>query len=168
MFRHTNHCKMSLAFLSPTRALPRVNYCSGNYLLVPAPKVPHLHERGEIMKPGLRSVFAGFDSDFFAVPSPLLDFPPALTNFKGDIMRLYFSCYKVTENDKQFRLAVDVPGMKPENLKIELEDDGTFLASAKSRPIRPARSINSISDSPSGRTWTRPRSLHTYPMVCLW
>ena len=35
--------------------------------------------------------------------------------------------YEVTENDKQFRLAVDVPGVKPDHMKIELENNGRVL-----------------------------------------
>ncbi len=35
--------------------------------------------------------------------------------------------YEVTENEKQFRLAVDVPGVKEDNMKIELENDGRVL-----------------------------------------
>ena len=76
------------------------------------------------------SVFAGFDDDFFTdplVPSTLIGAPPMLTRFKTDTMRHASPRYEVTENNKQFRLAVDVPGVKPDNMKIELENDGRVL-----------------------------------------
>lgn len=77
------------------------------------------------------SVFGGFDDDFFTsdplVPSKLLGIPPTLTHFKADTMRHSSPRYEVTENDKQFRLAVDVPGVKPDQMKIELENDGRVL-----------------------------------------
>ena len=72
------------------------------------------------------SVFSGFDDDFFTdpiVPSPFFG-APTLTRFKSDTMRRASPRYEVTENDKQFRLALDVPGVKPDNMKIELENDG--------------------------------------------
>ncbi len=122
MFIRTTRCKMSLAFLSPTSVLPRVNYCGGHHMLLPGPKIHHpraLH--------GLRSVFAGFDSDFFTMPSPLLGIPPTLTRFTDETLRHSSPRYEITENDEQFRLAVDVPGMKTDNLKIELEDDGRVM-----------------------------------------
>ena len=75
------------------------------------------------------SVFAGFDDDFFAPiePSAFHGIPPTLTRFKDDTMRHFSPRYEVTENDKTFRLAVDVPGVKEENIKVELENDGRFL-----------------------------------------
>jgi HSP20 family protein len=71
--------------------------------------------------------FGGFDEDFFTMPSALLDIPPSLTRFKDDTMRHSSPRYEVTENDKQFRLAVDVPGVKPDHMKIELENNGRVL-----------------------------------------
>lgn len=75
------------------------------------------------------SVFGGFDDPFFApaVPSTLLGAPPTLTRFKTDTMRHASPRYEVTENAKQFRLAVDVPGVKTDNMKVELENDGRVL-----------------------------------------
>mmetsp|Transcript_7362 Transcript_7362/g.9637 ORF Transcript_7362/g.9637 Transcript_7362/m.9637 type:complete len:165 (-) Transcript_7362:95-589(-) len=76
------------------------------------------------------SVFVGFDDDFFndpLVPSPMFGISPALTRFKTDTMRHSSPRYEVTENKRQFRLAVGVPGVKPDNMKIELENDGRVL-----------------------------------------
>ena len=75
------------------------------------------------------SVFSGFDDDFFndpIVPSSLLGVPPTLTNFKDTLVHAS-PRYEVTENEKQFRLAVDVPGVKPDHMKIELENDGRVV-----------------------------------------
>jgi HSP20 family protein len=71
--------------------------------------------------------FGGFDEDFFNMPSGLMDIPPSLTRFPDDTMRHSSPRYEVTENDKQFRLAVDVPGVKPDHMKIELENNGRVL-----------------------------------------
>ncbi|KAL7532650.1 hypothetical protein ACHAWF_004201 [Thalassiosira exigua] len=75
------------------------------------------------------SVFAGFDDDFFndPMPSSLFGIPPTLTHFKTDTMRHSSPRYEVTENEKQFRLVVDVPGVKPDNMKVKLEHDGRVL-----------------------------------------
>ena len=76
------------------------------------------------------SVFGGFDDGFFTdpiVPAALVRIQPTLTNFKTDTMRHSSPRYEVTENEKQFRLAVDVPGVKPDNMKVELENDGRIL-----------------------------------------
>ena len=53
--------------------------------------------------------------------------PPSLAHFKTDSMCHSPPRYEVSENEKQFRLAVDVPGVKPDNMKIELENDGRVL-----------------------------------------
>ena len=71
--------------------------------------------------------FGGLDDDFFTMPSGLMDIPPSLTRFKDDTMRHSSPRYEVTENDKQFRLAVDVPGVKPDHMMIELENNGRVL-----------------------------------------
>lgn len=72
------------------------------------------------------SPFGGFDDDFFS-GSPIFGIPPMLTNFKEDKMLLSSPRYEVTENSKQFRLAVDVPGVKAENIKVGLEHGGRVL-----------------------------------------
>ena len=84
------------------------------------------------------SVFAGFDDDFFTnpmVPHSLLGMP-ALTKFEPDTMRLSSPRYEVTENEKRFRLAVDLPGVKPDNMKVELENDGSVLHMSGGREVK--------------------------------
>ena len=73
------------------------------------------------------SVFAGFGDH---------GIPPTLTRSKDDSMRHSSPCFEITANDKQFRLAVDLPGMKPDNLKIELEDYGRILHLSGERKIK--------------------------------
>ena len=71
------------------------------------------------------SIFDGFD-DFFSTPV----FPhvpvPFLTDIDRDpdmVLRHSSPCYEITENDKQYQLAVDVPGVKRDDINIELEQD---------------------------------------------
>ncbi len=71
--------------------------------------------------------FGGFGDGFFTMPSRLMDVPPSLTRFKDDTMRHSSPRYEVTENYKQFRLAVDVSGVKPNHMKLELENNGCVL-----------------------------------------
>jgi HSP20 family protein len=86
------------------------------------------------------SVFAGFDDVFFdPMPSTLLGVP-ALTPFKTDTMRHSSPRYEVTENEKQFRLSVDVPGVKPEDMTIELEHDGRVLHMSGGRKVKTDKS----------------------------
>ncbi|KAL7539731.1 hypothetical protein ACHAXR_009567 [Thalassiosira sp. AJA248-18] len=71
------------------------------------------------------------------VPStPFLGIPPTLTQFKTETMRHSSPRYEVTENEKQFRLAVDVPGVKPDNMKIELENEGRVLHMSGGRKVK--------------------------------
>jgi HSP20 family protein len=66
------------------------------------------------------AIATGFDGDIF--PSSL---PPTLNKrFKTDTMLTFSPRYEVTDNKKEVRIAVDVPGVKPDNMKVELEDDG--------------------------------------------
>ena len=84
------------------------------------------------------SAFAGFDDNFFRdymAPSSLLGKPPSLTKFKNDTMVHASPRYEVTENEKQFRLAVDVPGVKPDHMKVTLEHDGRVLHMRGDRKI---------------------------------
>lgn len=81
-----------------------------------------------------RSVFAGFDDDFFT--DPIVLGVPSLTANNNDLLHHSSPRYEVTENDKQFRLAVDVPGVKPENMKIELENEGRVLHMTGGRKIK--------------------------------
>jgi HSP20 family protein len=77
------------------------------------------------------NIFAGFDDH---------GIPATLTRCKDDTMRHSSPRFEITENDRQFRLAVDVPGMKPDNLKVELEDDGRVLHMHGERKVKSDKS----------------------------
>eukprot|EP00558_Chaetoceros_sp_UNC1202_P005022 CAMPEP_0197247290 /NCGR_PEP_ID=MMETSP1429-20130617/28145_1 /TAXON_ID=49237 /ORGANISM="Chaetoceros sp., Strain UNC1202" /LENGTH=165 /DNA_ID=CAMNT_0042708169 /DNA_START=69 /DNA_END=566 /DNA_ORIENTATION=+ len=79
-------------------------------------------------------LFSGFD-DFFSTPFPqdIATLPvPFLTNVDRDpdmILRRSSPCYEITENDKQFQLAIDVPGVKLSDINIELQQDRCLCVS---------------------------------------
>jgi len=64
-----------------------------------------------------------FSDPFFASPMPLLQ------NVERDLHTLRHSspCYEITENDKQFQLSVDVPGLKAEDMTVQVEQGGKVL-----------------------------------------
>jgi HSP20 family protein len=70
--------------------------------------------------------FTGFDDHFFAVPSS-----SALLSGNHSSPG-----YHVTKNEKVFRLEVDVPGMKPDDVTIELEHGGRVLHLSGSRGVK--------------------------------
>jgi HSP20 family protein len=83
--------------------------------------------------------FTGFDDHFFAVPwphEPRTGISPVLTKFKEDTLSQSSPSYHVTHNEKGFRLDVDVPGMKPEDVTIELK--GRVLHLSGSRGVNTA------------------------------
>ena len=91
------------------------------------------------------SVFSGFDDEFFdPVSSTLFGISPTLTPFKTETMRHSSPRYEVTENEKQFRLSVDVPGVKPEDMKIELEHDGRVLHMLGGRKVKTDKSVEEM------------------------
>jgi HSP20 family protein len=84
------------------------------------------------------SVFSGFD-DFFSTPFTR-DFEavPFLSNVVRDpnmVLCKSSPCYEVTENDKQFQLSVDVPGVKAEDVNIEMQDGGRVLSITGGRKV---------------------------------
>jgi HSP20 family protein len=77
-----------------------------------------------------RSAFAGFDDDFFADNFFHQPFGVPSTSALARSSRNLHSPsrgFEVTESDKQVQLAIDVPGVKHDNLMIELENDGRVL-----------------------------------------
>ena len=67
--------------------------------------------------------FTGFDDHFFALPSS-----SALLSGNHSSPG-----YHVAKNERVFRLQVDVPGMKPDDVTIELEHGGRVLHLSGSR-----------------------------------
>mmetsp|Transcript_61131 Transcript_61131/g.180815 ORF Transcript_61131/g.180815 Transcript_61131/m.180815 type:complete len:165 (-) Transcript_61131:121-615(-) len=78
--------------------------------------------------------FSGFD-DFFMTPyprtNPFLTSPTMITTFADDIdktlLRRASPRYEITEDDKQFQLAVDIPGVKATDMKVQVEHGGRVL-----------------------------------------
>ncbi|KAL3784009.1 hypothetical protein ACHAW5_008007 [Stephanodiscus triporus] len=68
-------------------------------------------------------------------PAHHLGVPPSLTRSKDDTVHHSSPRYDVAETNKQLRLAVDVPGMKPDDLVIELENDGHVLHLSGTRRV---------------------------------
>lgn len=84
------------------------------------------------------SLFSGFD-DFFSTPFTR-DFTavPFLSNVVRDpdmVLCKSSPCYEITENDKQFQLSVDVPGVKTEDINIEMQEGGRVLSISGGRKI---------------------------------
>jgi HSP20 family molecular chaperone IbpA len=115
------------------------------------------------------TVFAGVDDHFFdPLTSTLIGISPTLTRFKTYTMLLSSPRYEVTDNDKQFRLAIDVPGVKPDDMKIELEHEGgdyTSPEDARSKRTSQRRSTSLRSASLSVGIWIHPKLLLTWLMV---
>lgn len=104
------------------------------------------------------SVFAGFDDDFFTEPI-MLGVPSLTTRINAnDQLRRSSPRYEVTENDKHYRLAVDVPGVKPENMKIELENEGRVLHITGARKVK---SDTSFEEYKFDKRFTLGRDLDT-------
>ena len=72
------------------------------------------------------TVFGGFDDRH----------PLTVAHPKDEFMRHSSPRFEVTENAKQFRMEVEVPGIKLENLKIELEDYGRILHVSGERKVK--------------------------------
>lgn len=43
------------------------------------------------------------------------------------VLRRTSPCYEVTENEKEFQLSVDLPGVKANDVHVELEEGGRVL-----------------------------------------
>eukprot|EP00986_Skeletonema_menzelii_P005788 scaffold2144_cov149-Skeletonema_menzelii.AAC.8 len=102
------------------------------------------------------SPFGGFD-DAFVSGSPVFGIP-ALTAFKNDNLLHSSPRYEVSENSKQFRLAVDVPGVKADDLKVDLEHDGRVLHMAGHRKVE---KDNSYEEYKFEKRFTLGRDLDT-------
>lgn len=76
-----------------------------------------------------RSAFAGYDDDFFVDHFFHQPFGiPSTSALARSSRNLHSSTgFEITESDKQVQLAIDVPGVKHDNLIIELENDGRVL-----------------------------------------
>ena len=89
------------------------------------------------------SLFTGFD-ELFSMPFPRTDVEdlmvpsPFLTSVAREadvVLRRSSPCYEITEDDNQFQLAVDVPGVAPNDIKVNLENGGRVLHVSGERKI---------------------------------
>jgi len=90
------------------------------------------------------SFFSGFDdflsTPFFTDEEPIVTVP-IIANFErqaNSVLRRSSPWYEVTEDDKQFQLAVAVPGVKAGDLNIQLEQGGRVLRLSGGRKVRSA------------------------------
>lgn len=82
--------------------------------------------------------FTGLDDAFFA-PSPMMSDVLArgtLLPENDQMLRRSSPFYEVTENDTQYQIAMDVPGVPRENINISLEHDGRVLKVSGGRKVR--------------------------------
>ena len=64
-------------------------------------------------------------------------------------------CYEVTENERHFLVLVDVPGIKPKTLNIELEDDRLLHAfgECRKKPMATMSTTSLTCVLSFGETW---------------
>jgi HSP20 family protein len=101
----------------------------------------------------LRPFFA--HDDFFG-PSPLMRDPFAADPFFRDIvpmtvlnterdpfmvLRRSSPGYEIHEDDKKFQLSIDVPGVKAEDMKVDLLQDGRLLHLSGGRKVEKGGSV---------------------------
>ena len=79
------------------------------------------------------------------------------------VLRRSSPCYEVTEDDTQFQLAMDVPGVKAQDIDISLENGGRVLRVTGGRKIRQTLADGSITSSESKfeKSFTMDRSVDT-------
>ena len=78
-----------------------------------------------------------FEEDF---PSSLLMFPPTpllrdLERDTNSILRRSAPAYEISENEKEFKVSVDLPGVRPEDCQVNVEQNGRVLHLSGGRKI---------------------------------
>ena len=88
------------------------------------------------------SIFGGFGDDLLSeihhLPHPDFTAVPFLTNINRDpdmILRRSSPCYEITENAKQFQLAIDVPGVKMKDVNVDFNDKDRVLHISGGRKV---------------------------------
>jgi HSP20 family molecular chaperone IbpA len=101
-----------------------------------------------------RSFLTGFDDSFFG-PSPFMDDilirPTLLNDEAGGMIRRSSPMYEISESDKQFQVALDVPGVPKENISIELLNHGRVVHVSGGRKVR---KDNSYSETKFDQSFT--------------
>ena len=100
-----------------------------------------------------KSIFSGGFDDFFSPASfPEFAAVPFLTNQNNRgppdmVLRRSSPCYEVTENDDQYQLAVDVPGVKLSDINIELLEHDRVLRISGGRKVHKTGEGGTVIDS---------------------
>ena len=88
--------------------------------------------------------YSGFD-DFFD-PRPFThDLMPVLANLQRDddmILRRSSPGYEIHEDDQKYSIAIDVPGVKSEDMSIKLEENGTVLQLSGGRKVKRGNDVS--------------------------
>mmetsp|Transcript_4549 Transcript_4549/g.6734 ORF Transcript_4549/g.6734 Transcript_4549/m.6734 type:complete len:223 (-) Transcript_4549:727-1395(-) len=90
-----------------------------------------------------KQLSSGLD-DFYSYQPRLLTDRPFMENFRPRLLgsdmpsgvKLATPRYEITEGDSEFKVAVDVPGVKASDMKIHLEQDGRVLRLTGERKIQ--------------------------------
>ena len=75
-----------------------------------------------------------FEDDF---PSSLLMFPPSplLRDLERDTKSILRQKNEISENEKEFKVSVDLPGVRPEDRQVNVEQNGLVLHLSGGRKI---------------------------------
>jgi len=92
--------------------------------------------------------------DFFSTPALLSGFAatPFLSDISRDpdmILRRSSPCYEVTENDEQYQLDIDVPGVAAGDITAQVENDGRVLHISGGRKVSKTEADGSVVTSES-------------------
>ena len=99
-----------------------------------------------------KSIFSGGFDDFFS-PTSFQEFAavPFLTNQNRNppdmVLCRSSPCYEVTENDDQYQLAVDVPGVKLSDINIEVLEHDRVLRISGGRKVHKTEEDGTVIDS---------------------
>ena len=97
------------------------------------------------------SIFSGFDELFHPLGEDIIP-TPFLTNLgrSSDMaLRRTSPCYEITENDEQFQLAIDVPGVEAGAIDVHLGDGNRVLHISGGRQVKQTAKDGSITESES-------------------
>lgn len=86
-----------------------------------------------------RSFLTGFDDNFFGSSPFMNDLmvrPTLLVDDDVGMVRRSSPMYEISETEKQFQVALDVPGVPKENINIELLNNGRVVHISGGRKVR--------------------------------
>lgn len=77
------------------------------------------------------------DEDFFGMPTrPLYSPMPLMRSLDSDaILRHSSPGYEIHEDESKFELSMDVPGLKPEDMTVQIEQNGRVLRLSGGRKV---------------------------------